>query len=200
MALGTRQTSTPALEVTDEEWEGLCADVGGWEWIDGAIDDDEHGDSGERRNEYGERIGLARLKEALEANEWESGDADGDGELGEGGSDDDGGVGFDLGLEGADADIEGDVGGVGGVGFGKEAEEMQKEIWSLKDAVKRGEGKGVDGGEKEEDEEEGGDDEVQVLESMMLKMQAVRDMGADMPEAQRRRFAAEAVRDVMKNL
>jgi len=71
--------------------------------------------------------------------------------------------------------------------------------------------------------EEGGDeeDEVEKLEALMLRMQAVRgefassvgrvgyefasltgilDMGADLPEAERKRFAAKAVKDIMKTL
>ncbi|KFY15775.1 hypothetical protein V491_05567, partial [Pseudogymnoascus sp. VKM F-3775] len=51
------------------------------------------------------------------------------------------------------------------------------------------------GGDAEE-EEEG----VEGLEALMLKMQAMRDLGADMPEAQRKKFAAKAVRDLMKTL
>ena len=47
---------------------------------------------------------------------------------------------------------------------------------------------------------EGAEDGVEELESTMLKVQAIKDMGADMPDAERRRFAARAVRDVMKTL
>ena len=25
---------SPSLEVSDEDWEDICADSGGWEWID----------------------------------------------------------------------------------------------------------------------------------------------------------------------
>lgn len=48
--------------------------------------------------------------------------------------------------------------------------------------------------------DDGEDDHVQELESMMLKLQAIKDMGADLPEAERRKFAAKAIRDVMKNM
>lgn len=51
-----------------------------------------------------------------------------------------------------------------------------------------------------EGSDEGGDEGVEELENMMLKMQAIKDMGADMPEHERRKFAAKAVRDVMKDL
>lgn len=57
---------------------------------------------------------------------------------------------------------------------------------------------GKDGGGNEADA--GGDEDVMALEGTMLKMQAVKEMGADMPEAERKRFAAKAVREVMKNI
>lgn len=51
-----------------------------------------------------------------------------------------------------------------------------------------------------EGSDEGADEGVVELENMMLKMHAIKDMGADMPESERRKFAAKAVRDVMKAL
>ena len=54
-----------------------------------------------------------------------------------------------------------------------------------------------EGGEGEEDD---GDVEVEALQAMMLKMQAVRDMDADMPEAERRRVARRAVQEIMKTI
>lgn len=42
--------------------------------------------------------------------------------------------------------------------------------------------------------------EVQKLEGMMRKLQAVRDMSAGLPEDQRKRMAAKAVGEVMKDL
>lgn len=74
-------------------------------------------------------------------------------------------------------------------GFGAEAAEIEREMIGLKMAVNEAEGS------------DNGDDEgVEELENMMLKMQAIKDMGADMPEPERRKFAAKAVRDVMKDL
>lgn len=75
-------------------------------------------------------------------------------------------------------------------GFGAEAAEVEREMMSVKMAVNGPEG-------SDEGEEEGG---VEDLENMMLKMQAIKDMGAEMPESERRKFAAKAVRDVMKAL
>jgi hypothetical protein len=100
-----------------------------------------------------ETQGLERLKEALEANDWEAPD-----ELGaalgledfEGEDDDeDGNLGFDLGPE--------------------DRAEMEMEMFGMKRAIH-------EGGEVENDEEmgEGHDEGVEELQAMMLKMQAVR--------------------------
>ena len=113
-----------------------------------------------------EKVGIARLKEALEAHEWDAGVGDGD-------VDD---LEEELGIED---------------GFGAEAAEVQREMVGLKMAVRREEG---------EEEGDGADEGVEELENMMLKMQAIKDMGADMPEGERRKFAARAVRDVMKTI
>lgn len=48
--------------------------------------------------------------------------------------------------------------------------------------------------------DDGEGDQVQELESMMLKLQAIMDMGVDLPEAQRRKIAAKAIRDVMEKM
>ena len=50
------------------------------------------------------------------------------------------------------------------------------------------------------DEEKLDEDEVQKLEGMVLKLQAVRDMSAGLPEDQRKRMAAKAVGEVMREL
>ena len=151
--------------------------------------------------------GLARLKEALETNDWEGDDADG--------------LGFEeLDLGEDDGDGEG--------GFEAEAKEVEREMLEMRRAIyESGEGGEDDGGEgaeeEEEEEEVGEDNQVEELESMMLKMQAIRgmcsslyivfsggygtiltygiaDMGADMPSSERKKFAATAVRDIMKSL
>ena len=119
-----------------------------------------------------EKVGIARLKEALEAHEWDAGGGDGDVDFDE--------LEEELGVED---------------GFGAEAAEVEREMVGLKMAVRR-----VGGEDGEEDEEEGADEGVEELENMMLKMQAIKDMGADMPEGERRKFAARAVRDVMKTM
>lgn len=130
-----------------------------------------------------EPIGMERMKEALEANDWESNE-----------------LGDALGPE----DFEDDE-AESGMGFGAEAAELNMEMFGVNQAI-------LDIGE--EDEVVDQDEEVEKLQAMMQKMQAVRgeflpwirdvltigDMGADMPEAERKRFAAKAVNDIMKTL
>jgi hypothetical protein len=58
------------------------------------------------------------------------------------------------------------------------------------------EGEGGDGGEVAEDEA----NDVEALQALLLQMQAVRDMSAEVPAAERRRWAARAVRDVMRGM
>ena len=74
-------------------------------------------------------------------------------------------------------------------GFGAEAAELEREMTGLKIAVNGSEGC-----------DDGADEGVEELENMMMKMQAIKDMGADMPESERRKFAMKAVRDLMKAL
>ena len=137
-----------------------------------------------------EPMGMERLKEALEANDWEGND-----DLGE-----------SIDLDG----LENESDDAGSIGFGLDAAdkaEMEKEMRGMKQAIYGG---GNDGGE-----EEPNDQDVEDLQALMLKMQAVRgkllyiirrvtltstDLGADMPEAERKRFAAKAVSDIMKKL
>ncbi|KAH7419119.1 hypothetical protein BKA64DRAFT_6592 [Cadophora sp. MPI-SDFR-AT-0126] len=165
LAVGMQQSTTPYLEKSFDEWEELCQEYG-FEFVDF---------ESKGRNEYSEPMGMERLKEALEANDWEGND-----ELGEA---------IDLdGLEDDSDDAE-------SIGFGLDAAdkaEMEKEMRGMKQAIYGG---GNDG-----EDEEPNDQDVEDLQALMLKMQAVRDLGADMPEAERKKFAARAVSDIMKKL
>lgn len=42
----SHQPKVPRLEISDEEWEEMSRECGGWEWIDGEVE-------GEGRNEFG---------------------------------------------------------------------------------------------------------------------------------------------------
>ena len=149
-----------------EDWDDVAMQYG-FEFV-------EYGAQGV--NEFGEKQGMDRLKEALEANEWT--DAAGDA----------------LGLSDADDDF-GD--------FGREEAEMTAELFGMKHSLL----------EQEEDDEEGygeawdadadadhpaGNQEVQVddLDKMMSRLLAVREQSAGLPEAQRKRMAAQAVKEL----
>lgn len=194
VALAMPNSTTPALEIEEEEWEDLGRECGGWEYIDGGIPLSSAGNEGSkgggkgkgkgRTNQYGEKVGIDRLVQALEANEWAGGGGGGVDEF----DDDDGdGEGEEMkGVAGEDQGLEGELEFVGG--------DAQEEGTELREGLLDGK----DGGGNEADA--GGDEDVMALEGMMLKMQAVKEMGADMPEAERKRFAAKAVREVMKNM
>ncbi|KAL9640403.1 MAG: hypothetical protein Q9164_000285 [Protoblastenia rupestris] len=186
VALGMFATASPSLDLQSEEWEVLCRDAGGWEYVDGCIGKPMEGDEKGKvpTNEFGEKMGLARLKEMLEANEWEGKDGGGLGDVLDEDEGLDDGLALEEDLDEVDkTDVEGDTG------------ELKERLLKV-DAVKGQAGRT----ENEVDEYGGEDDDARALESMMLKMQAVRDMGADMPEMERKKFAAKAVREVMKTL
>lgn len=49
LCLGMRESTTPRLEMPDEEWEDFCQESGGWEWIDGEAE-------GVARNDFGGKL------------------------------------------------------------------------------------------------------------------------------------------------
>ncbi|KAF2806578.1 uncharacterized protein BDZ99DRAFT_490322 [Mytilinidion resinicola] len=148
LAVAMPQSTTPHLERSFEEWEELCSDFG-FEFVDFEA---------KGKNEFGERVGLQRLKEALETNDWA-----GDGE------DLDDEEGFES-------------------TFAAEEAEMNMELFGMKSAVNGDE----DGADKV--------DQVDDLEHMMQRMQAIKEKSEGMPEAERKKFAAKAVSDMMKIL
>ncbi|KAG9239034.1 hypothetical protein BJ875DRAFT_449250 [Amylocarpus encephaloides] len=162
LAVAMKQSTTPYLDMSHEDWEDTCQDFG-FEFID-------FEKSG--RNEFHEPMGVERLREALEATDWVGNDDDFDVEdaLNE------------LDLDGDDADS---------LGFGIDPKEMEEEMKGMKQAIYGG-----NGAEGDDDQ----DEEVEKLQAMMLKMQAVRDMGVDLPESERKRLAAKTVGEIIKTL
>lgn len=148
-----------------EEWDDVAMQYG-FEFVEFAA---------QGVNEFGEKQGVERVREALEANEW---------------ADEEGGGEGDLGLEDGDGDEFGDF------GFGREEAEMTAELFGLKASLL---------GDGEEDEDGFGEalgdteqkNQVDDLDKMMSKLMAVREQSADLPEAQRKRMAAKAVRELM---
>ncbi|ORY19581.1 hypothetical protein BCR34DRAFT_621006 [Clohesyomyces aquaticus] len=90
-----------------------------------------------------------------------------------------------------DADFEGEGDGEEfRESFDAEEVEMGMELFGMKGALH---------GEEGEVDEEDQQAQVEELERMMRKMVAVKDMGESMPEAQRKKFAAKAVKDLTKD-
>ncbi|KAI0403711.1 hypothetical protein F4802DRAFT_284119 [Xylaria palmicola] len=187
-------------EVDDvDAWEDCCAEAG-LEFVQ------VRSQSTPTRNEFGEKTGLPRALEALEANEWENALAN------------------DLGsdFEDIDAELEGkkhpdgDGGGSNDAGaFGLDPEELdfgfdredfeglKRAIWETAnedgDDITANSDEGRQPDQKETDEHLD-DGDIQKIESMMAKLQAVRDTNAGLPEEQRKRAAAKAVAEVMREL
>ncbi|KAH7371205.1 hypothetical protein BKA66DRAFT_424438 [Pyrenochaeta sp. MPI-SDFR-AT-0127] len=94
---------------------------------------------------------------------------------------------------GAELDFDHDDAGLE-ASFAAEEAEMNIEFFGIKDALYGAED-GADG-----EEELVGDKAVSDLEVMMRKMVAIKEMGEGMQEAERKRFAAKAVNDLLKSL
>ncbi|KAL8930634.1 MAG: hypothetical protein Q9208_000505 [Pyrenodesmia sp. 3 TL-2023] len=169
LAIGMPQPLRPLLAMSNDEWEDLCRECGGWEWID---------NEATGKNEFGEKVGLERLQETLEANEWEE---DGGEDLD---AEDDDVKHFE-----AELGLRDDSEGAAPAGM-----ELGNDFEGMHEAILGQDEEGGDDGCSE------GDIQVDELESMMLKMQAIKEKGADMPEEERKRFAAKAVTEVMKSI
>ncbi|EEQ90689.2 hypothetical protein RJZ56_005978 [Blastomyces dermatitidis] len=162
------------LEFSTRWWEDELSEMGHFELEVVAWDPQDEG-NGDERNNFGELQGMPRIREVLRTNEWTScsqGDLSTD---------------FLL-----DSDGE--------TGFDKEASELEREMFDLRLAIEKG-GDELGTGEpgpKNEDEE----DELQVerMDGLMLRMQAIKDMAAELPEAERKAFAVKAINDIMKDI
>ncbi|KAL2152184.1 hypothetical protein VTH82DRAFT_5368 [Thermothelomyces myriococcoides] len=181
-----------------DEWEDLCAESG-LEFVHvpraGAQPGNGKGAEEDKRNEFGERVGMARVLEALKANDWSGGGTRDAGDFGEeddekrekgkGNQDDNDDYDFD------DFDPE-------KLDFGFDKEDFA----GLREAILSG-GSGAERsglGREAEENEDIDEEDVQQLERLMLKLQAVRDASAGLPEEQRKRMAARAVGEVMREL
>ncbi|KAF8430320.1 hypothetical protein EV426DRAFT_13762 [Tirmania nivea] len=174
--------------VSGEEEEDLLSDLcqqSGFEYVD-------YEKKG--RNDYGERQGLERVREALEANDWDNSGNDGDLDF------------YDDEDEGAaDGDERGVLGSVAG--------EFEQEMFGLRQAIERGvsSGGGLDGlfgdldedGDPEDGEEGNEEDErkqVEDMERVMMRMAMLRDLGGEDEEQikrERRKLAQELLREIM---
>ncbi|CUS11515.1 unnamed protein product [Tuber aestivum] len=188
LAVGMPQSLQPRLELEVEVWEEMCRECG-FEFVDFEV---------KARNEFGESAGMERVREALEANDWAADDEIGDGDGYGGGEDGD--------------DDGGSFGSFTGAGDGGEeadplkfiGDEMEREMFGLHRAIFGGEESAGDSsvrGITDDDEDE--EAQVEKLETMMMKMSALKahklDMGEEVSKQERRRVAAKALSDIMKS-
>ncbi|OAQ97356.1 hypothetical protein LLEC1_03420, partial [Akanthomyces lecanii] len=160
-----------------DEWDELCAEAGlEFVQVGGGGGDDES-----KLQQFGEKSGLPRVKEALEANEWEQAAS-----VNELVSDED--------EDGKQTPVRA-LDDAENMGFGL----GQGDLETLKEAIfanQYSEEHDEDG----KDEDVVGDEDVAKVEDMMHKLQAAREAGETMSEAQRRKMAAKAVEEVMREL
>ena len=150
------------------EWEDTCLEFG-FEYIDYA---------GQGMNEFREKTGFERVKEALEACEWSGTSTGADEE-------------HNLEIAALGSDL-GDLDGVT-----RDEAEMTAELFGMKAAL---------AGEDSEPEVDGfmtttNDEASQVedLDKMMGKLLAVKEQSAELPMEQRKRMAARAVKELMED-
>lgn len=144
------------------DWEDICLEYG-FEYIDYA---------GQGMNEFREKTGFERLKEALEANEWAATEG------GEGDFDID-----TLDLEGHDDST----------GFALDEAEMTAELFGIKAALANEDPDIEDTIPLSEQA-----DQVDNLDRLLGRLLAVKENSADLPEPQRKRMAAQAVKDLLR--
>lgn len=126
-------------------------------------------------NDFGEKVGLERLREVLETNEWTAASED----------DDQGVEEFDF--DEADDDFN---------GFRREEAEMTAEFYGIQSALHGDDTPGLDAEDADTPQIHGS--QVDGLDRMMGKLLAVREQSADLPSDQRKRVAAKAVREIMQ--
>ncbi|KAK2813377.1 hypothetical protein FQN50_000692 [Emmonsiellopsis sp. PD_5] len=168
------------VEFSTRWWEDELSEMGIFELEIVAWDPKGEEETKGKRNLFGELEGMPRIKEVLQTNEWTSTRHTGD--------DQDGLADFLL-----DSDEEN--------GFDKEAGELEREMFGLRLAIEKG---GDDDGGEAHDLDHGDDEDdelhVEKMDGLMLRMQAIKDMAAELPEAERKAFAVKAINDIMKEM
>ncbi|KAG0161684.1 hypothetical protein PDIDSM_1851 [Penicillium digitatum] len=152
--------------------------------------DEERGELGDVPGVFvliGKREGMPRIKEVLENHDWSM-------------------VGVDSGFDrendpdmDSDDDLQDQLLGLGGSrGFDDEVHELEREMFGLRMAIERGGGDG----DATDDSDHDGECEIEVesMEALMMRMQAIKDMSSELPEGERKRFAAKAVQKIMREL
>ncbi|KKA28984.1 hypothetical protein TD95_000925 [Thielaviopsis punctulata] len=188
-----------------DEWEDLCAELG-FEFTPVRNDARDT-----QLNEFGEKTGCARITEALQANNWESG-AGGDDNDGILGSDDEDPFGLDADnldfAMGDPSDFEGLRQAIWGeIAARHTAAQDTPETKMQTSTEKPSEISTQDTTATTETAKDGdpkkdtlAEEDVEKLEKLMLKLKATRELGEGMPEEQRKKLAKKAVMEVMREL
>ncbi|EEH45848.1 uncharacterized protein PADG_01998 [Paracoccidioides brasiliensis Pb18] len=157
-------------------WEEQMSEMGHFE-LEVVTWDPKEEETKEKRNVFGELEGMARIREVLHTNEWTSSNH--------------GDLSANFLLE---SDEES--------GFDKEVSELEREMFGLRLAIEKGcdyngdnEGEGGIRNDSDVDELH-----VENMDGLMLRMQAIKDMAAELPEAERKAFAVKAINDIMKDM
>ncbi|KAK7205425.1 hypothetical protein BZA70DRAFT_289350 [Myxozyma melibiosi] len=187
-------SATSAVELEAEDWE-VAFQPFGFEFVDLEK-------SG--RNDYGELLGLARIREALETYGW------GDNEDGEARRRRDGYEAFDdddfddsepvVARRGNGAGGKDEDGEEGDPEFDRELREMQMEMAALHFAIDGAAG-GEDGdGEGGSEEGKGAipDNDIEEIERIMQRMKEVRAQGDGLPLEERRKLADQLANDLLR--
>lgn len=144
-------------------------------------------------------MGIPRVLEALEANDWSQASLD---DLGSDFGDFEAelGIGQDKDTEEKGPDLDPET-----LGFGFDREDFAGLKQAILEAGQEPEeelpnGESSTSTTKVADEENLGDEDIQQIETMIAKLQVVRETAAGLPEEQRKRLAAKAVAEVMKDM
>ncbi|KAG2415035.1 hypothetical protein HFD88_006225 [Aspergillus terreus] len=196
--VGRTETAAAATTTTEDDSPGLDGEapfsVPWWEdqlfemgmvGVEVVAWDPRAGEA-ETRNRFGEYQGMRRVREVLETHQWAAAESDAKSDDGDADDTDE----LERELLGLDDEA----------GFDWEVGELEREMVGLRFAMERGEEiEGDDQGEGDGD----GDNErrVESVEGLLLRMQAIRDMSDELPEQERKRFAARAsARDLPRNV
>jgi len=186
-----KHVPTSALDAALEKLEDRCLTeqgILGWDFV---AWDGQHGNqSGEvdAKNVYGERVGISRVIEALEAIDWSAA----------AGGDDDDGKQDDY-FDGLGDDFEQNLDAFADAAFQGLDHELQREMMELKLSMLD---TASDDGFKDTDgqEDDGQDVKVEQLQNLMEKVIAVREAGSEMSRPERQRFAKREIGKIMREM
>lgn len=166
LAVAMPQTLMPHLEKDFEDWQDLCQESG-FEFIDFGM---------KGRNQYSELMGLDRIKEALQANDWEN----------------------DYELRECDSDIDelGEFNDGTFSGFQIEAAKLEKEMQEMRIEMRQNQ----NSVERESETSSNFEEEVEKLEAIVSKIQIIRDSTVDLPITEKKRMAAKLMSEVVDKL